>query len=797
MKSHAPTLQAFPFTTNLSLAPLIDYWQKTAADSTSTQAILAQELLSQLDEVPALKQPIDDPALLEEHRGLVQALMGAVFPVALWDEVLMAVTAPFVMEPFYTTPRFDQAKIFERGLPAFIEKYGQDDEKFIIPRTQKAYLSILQACYGVVWEKHHPMVFGQTDDESGLDKYFKIDINPRFNTIRPIGELPVLSQAQIQELLNDPFNFPLWMELLPPEKFVFEGFVVLSATEVTDQSVLSVLKDDLLQKDAMATSDKIDQLQRRLRTLLRHPDLDLGLISLKRDDFDAITGARPIGRSLLLGEHGAPQCQYKSKSYYAQAYERTEPLLISDLDTCDVCTGYEYHLKSQNYRTLILSPLRVEGKVVGILELASPHPSAINALSTTKLAEATPLIATAMKRFMDEQDDRVQAVMKEHYTAIHPAVEWRFRETAQRFLEERATNPMAQIEPIVFHDVYPLYGLSDIRNSSTHRGSAIQADLLQQIELANKVIVEASISRPLPILDEISFRLSQYAERIGPGASTEDETNVIDFLNREVRSLFKRIQGFDERVSERIDTYNAAVDEKLGVLYEQRKDFEDSVTLLNETIARYLNEQERHAQAMYPHYFELFKTDGVDYNIYIGGSIAEQSEFDMLYLRNMRLWQLMLMCGVEWELKQLKPTLPMPLDATHLILVQNTPLSIRFRMEEKQFDVDGAYNIRYEIVKKRIDKAVIRGTGERLTQPGQIAICYSQTRESLEYRRYLEYLAAKGYITGDIEDYELEPMQGVHGLKALRVTVSDEAPPALLHLDPLGVEISQNLEVDA
>jgi hypothetical protein len=86
--------------------------------------------------------------------------------------------------------------------------------------------------------------------------------------------------------------------------------------------------------------------------------------------------------------------------------------------------------------------------------------------------------------------------------------------------------------------------------------------------------------------------------------------------------------------------------------------------------------------------------------------------------------------------------------------------------------VDGTYNIRYEIIKKRIDKAVIKGTAERLTQPGRIAIIYSQAREAEEYREYIDYLRASGYLTDDVEDVELEDLQGIQGLKALRVTVA-------------------------
>jgi len=50
------------------------------------------------------------------------------------------------------------------------------------------------------------------------------------------------------------------------------------------------------------------------------------------------------------------------------------------------------------------------------------------------------------------------------------------------------------------------------------------------------------------------------------------------------------------------------------------------------------------------------------------------------------------------------PDLPIKLDIASLVLVHTSPISIRFRMDEKRFDVDGSYNARYEILKKRIDK---------------------------------------------------------------------------------------------
>src|SRR5262249_56931397 len=114
-----------------------------------------------------------------------------------------------------------------------------------------------------------------------------------------------------------------------------------------------------------------------------------------------------------------------------------------------------------------------------------------------------------------------------------------------------------------------------------------------------------------------------------------------------------------------------------------------------------------------------------------------------------RLGRPILRCASAAAARQLRDRLPVPLETTHLILVQHTPLSIRFRFDEKRFDVEGAYDIRYEIVKKRIDKAVVEGTSDRVTQPGKIAIVYSQSPEGREDRGYIEYLHSLGYLTSE------------------------------------------------
>ncbi len=69
---------------------------------------------------------------------------------------------------------------------------------------------------------------------------------------------------------------------------------------------------------------------------------------------------------------------------------------------------------------------------------------------------------------------------------------------------------------------------------------------------------------------------------------------------------------------------------------------------------------------------------------------------------------------------------------------------------------------------------MIEGTRERLTQPDKIAIVYTNSLEVEEYVQHIGFLQSKGVLSDTLEMLELEDLQGVSGLKALRVGVNYE-----------------------
>ncbi len=293
----------------------------------------------------------------------------------------------------------------------------------------------------------------------------------------------------------------------------------------------------------------------------------------------------------------------------------------------------------------------------------------------------------------------------------------------------------------------------------------------------------------MPLLEDICFNIQQNIDTVQKGLKAGDEVVIIEFLTKEVDPFLRLLKERFSELEEPVKDYFNSLDPQLNVVYKKRKDFEESLTLINEEVSEIIETEQEKAQDVFPHYFEKYRTDGIEYNAYIGQSLVKSLKYNEIYLKNIRLWQLLVKVKIARRIKLLQPQLATKLDITQLILVHSNPLSIAFRQDEKKFDVAGAYNIRYEITKKRIDKALINGTSERVTQPGKIAIIYSHADEIRDYKKYIDYMIAKGYLTNNIEDVELEDLVGASGLRALRVEVD------LSDLTPNQIETEEIVQV--
>jgi len=757
----------FPFQSRLSLKPLLAFWERLLAEGKCGMNSLGPVIRQKLENSPELGEPIEDLAILDHHREFIDLLMSVVFPPAFWESDCAAAFVPFQFTSFYATPAFKT--LFRMEGPGFTPQLHIDPQEWQWGRILKAYLYILNNFYGIDLTWDNPLIAKARCPKTGLDRYFNIVLDPKFLEIKVLGEPRSLTEADRNRLLANVNDLKLWMALIPPENFEFQGFGVFKAQDVTAREMLAALQADLFDKETIFQQDGFAGLLEKLQIFLQEQDLFLGLAAVRGEQILILPHAhkQPVKSCVLENATHYQRSEFKG-SIFSQAMDLGKPLVVEDLQYYPQPTILEGRLLEHGYRSVYVAPLLYQDRLLGTLALKSTRPGALNALNTANLLPVLPLFAVALNRNLEQLNQKIQTVIKEEFTAIHPSVEWRFQQAALNYIQRKDEEAL---EPIVFHQIYPLFGVSDIKKSSDHRNAAIQADLIEHFRLAQEILQLAFEHRPLPILAALSHRLDKHIKGLQDGLSAGDEATKPLFIQQEVEPVFDQLANFGAPVAEKIAAYRAALDQEMQTIYRSRRAFEESLKLINETIAAYLDQEEAKAQEYFPHYFEKLKTDGVEHTIYIGASMVENRNFSSMYLKNLRLWQLMVTCEVVRRTEEIKGSLRVPLETTHLILVQDSPLSIFFSPDERHFEVAGAYDIRHEIIKKRIDKAVIKGKSERLTQPGKIAIVYSQKQEGLEYLEYIDYLQAAGYLQGETEDVELEDLQGAQGLKALRVTV--------------------------
>ncbi len=771
-----PRKDKFPFRSRLSLKPLLDFWEQLLAEGKCGMNSLGPFILQELEKSPELREPIEDLTILDHHQALIDLLMSVVFPPAFWESDCAAAFVPFQFTGFYATPAFKT--LFKMEGQGFTPQLNVDPQQWQWGLTLKAFIFIMRKFYGLDLTWDFPLIAKARSPETGLDRFFNISLDPKFLEIKVLGAPGVLTAEDRSKLLANVNDLKVWMELIPPENFEFQGFGVFRAADVTAREMLSALQADLFEREAIFQRDGFASLQEKLQIYLQEQDLTLGLAAIRGEQILLLPHAhrQPETSCILENATHYQRSEFKG-SVFSQALDQGQPLVVEDLHQYPKRTILEERTLEHGFRSIYIAPLIHQDRLLGTLMLKSTRAGALNALNTANLAPVLPLFAVALNRSLEQLNQKIQAVIKEEFTAIHPAVEWRFQQAALRYIQHKDEGGSG-LEPIVFHQIYPLFGVSDIRMSSDHRNTAIQTDLIEHFRLAREILELAYEHRPLPILAAFSHRLDKHIKGLKVGLSAGDEATKPLFIQQEVEPIFDQLANFGAPVAEKIAAYRAALDQEMRTIYRSRRDFEESLKLINETIAAYLDQEEAKAQEYFPHYFEKLKTDGVEHTIYIGADMVENGNFSPLYLKNLRLWQLMVTCEVVRRTEEIKGSLPVPLETTHLILVQDSPLSIFFSPDERHFEVEGAYDIRHEIIKKRIDKAVIKGKSERLTQPGKIAIVYSQKQERLEYLEYIDYLQAAGYLKAGTEDVDLEDLQGAQGLKALRVTVDLRASRA-------------------
>jgi len=754
----------------VSFSPFVNYLREKRESVSETREKVYSYLIKRFESEPSLLYP-ENLDIIHDHSDLMELLTTSLFPMVASDHRhIFALAAPYQFSVFYYSDYFSEI-FFDEEKKHLLLPDGIPIDELKAIQCASIYDHVLQKFYGMKLNENRELIYPFTDHNTGMTRYYKIRYDTRFVDLKLKGTLPPLKDCAVCMNTFRILDLEKQLNTMPLNLFEAEGFAVWVAEDVTSTESLELIKKILLRENDF-DSNAICDLKKAVKALVGLHDVQVGLMPFVKINNQFVLDEENVKHSLVarqwLSDKPENCEQFKMYTEFTQEYPTPMPVSIVSEEVFSM-VPFLRNLFEEGVRSYITVPMQNGDGLIGHLELSSNVPNTLTLQTMARLEPAIPLLSLALLKCRDNFQYKIEKVIKEKFTALQQSVEWKFEEVAWDHLRR---NSNEEEKNVVFDNVFPLYGAIDIRNSSVERSHALQKDLKEHLLLIDETLRRLNSVVQLPLLEGLEFKNEILKKAIEETMTAEDEIRINEFLNQEAEPIFAHLQKNEKESCEIINNYYRTINNTDSSLYRYRQEYEESVSKINEAVSAFLEKEEERIQRSYPHYFEKYRTDGIEYNIYIGQSISPNNPFNVLYLKNIRLWQLTSMAEAARITHLLLPSLKVPLQTTQLILIHSQSISISFRKDERKFDVEGSYNIRYEVIKKRLDKVRIKGTEERLTQPGKIAIVYSNQKEVPEYLEYIEFLKNKNILKPNVEFLELEELQGVTGMKALRVDIN-------------------------
>lgn len=620
--------------------------------------------------------------------------------------------------------------------------------------------------------------------EEDVKKYYQLKIDYTFMGVSALtDELAPIDFSCIHEKEIRSFEdiAPL-LAAIDLRKFEFSGFTILKFINKTEeqaavkiQNLIARLPNLDILTDILSFNKEMiwDELKDIIRTITNSAKVQCSFFPLLELNGVPILTSDLSKESIFFGElltRESAACSNEVYNYLKAPYTISHGLDDNFSSSDAHFVSYLTHL---GLKTYVCFPLNNKGKLVGFLEIFAKEAAVLEKKQVLNIASFLPLITNLAIDLVATFKSSMDKVILDKYTSIQEAVQWKFNQEAANYLSELSVRAEeVAIKNIRFEKVYPVYGAVDVRNSTKLRNMAYKKDSYQRLAVIQLIVDQLESTGLAGDDQKFMYRFNLVKSWLDEGQLDNYLLDILSFFQDEVPPFLQTLNTQDLILGKYKEEYLRDNLGPYGVVNGTSEQFEDTLALLNTIISHELDIFNAFVQAQFPSYFEKFRTDGIEYDMYIGQSITPTKFFDPTILQNIRKQQIISMVSIARKTFAVIDELPISLVTTQLLFVHPNTIDISFRQDERRFDVEGGYNIRYEVIKKRIDKAYIKDTNERLVQPNKIAIVYSSHRVEQELNTILREIAEEKFIIDEIEHVFLDELQGIEQLKAFRVTVS-------------------------
>jgi hypothetical protein len=355
--------------------------------------------VAEFESHPELIAPITDLTVLTPHYDLIEELLASIFPpTSAAHDNLYAVSLPFKFKTVYSS------KIFRH---LFI-KAGSDEIK--VPDTQTGMdlsRERLQFAYRLILKKfcgHHNhqttrSVHPYVDPHSGLTKYLELKFDARFVDVNAVGDPPKFPENVICNP-SGIITIEELMEQIPIDNFVFDGIAIVHVNDVTEQEVISLIKNSLLNINAFSDAEVYQELEKHIQSLIGLKDLKIGVTPFFKVNDHYVYSELHNSNSLLFKHfHSIVDKDEISDCCKILFKESTSPVVFETINEEMFSeTDYLQYYYMEGGRSLIICPLKQNNELIGILEIVSNIPGKLRHTHITKIEAAIPLLTLALEK---------------------------------------------------------------------------------------------------------------------------------------------------------------------------------------------------------------------------------------------------------------------------------------------------------------------------------------------------------------------------------------------------------------
>jgi hypothetical protein len=756
---------------NLSFRPLLSYLKNRLKTERSLKSEFYRFLIDKIEKEELLRSKSINVDHIANHKETLELIYTILTPLmAKDDDLYWALSSPIPDFIFFSTDAFHD---FFQNVIDQKESYAPvNPQSLDVKHLKFIYRIILNRLYNFTSLIEDEVIYTYKNPKNNLTQFYHVNADTQFINVLHKGALPELNFEHLASNFKEEIGLEYLTKVLPLSNFVFEGFTVISLVDVTITQSIAQIRNALVEHNYQTeTYSKIVEL---LKILGGKENIEFGLIPFLKVNDRLVFDNQDFTSCKLI--QVAKEFDLEEEVFYSlvEKYkENPRSIFIKSIDNEHLINDPLLAvLKKSGLASYNILPIFYNNNLAGIVEIFSNEEFVVDDFLLSRLQPTVPLIGQLFQYSIEDFESKMDSILKDKFTALQPSVQWRFNEAVYNYIRNnKNTTKRLPIETVSFDNMFPIFGAIDIRNSTIERNEALRDDIHTQLEILISTLTSVKSHANLQLISKLIFNCKEWMKKVKLVATAIEETALNEFLDLEVYPFLKLVAEDNSEVTAEVARYFDSIKPTTGVAFENRRKLEQAMQTINSEVSLFLDGAVKNLQSSYPCYFSKFRTDGVEYDIYIGQAIAPDKAFSPLYLKNIRLWQLTTMAEIARITYGLQGNIPKDLQTTQLIFVHSNPIDISFRNDERRFDVEGAYNIRYEVVKKRIDKVLIKNTNERLTQPNKISMVYFNSEEAKEYTEYIKYLQDQGFLNDDLEKLDLEELQGVIGLKALRVGV--------------------------